>query len=136
MPSKLVVYQPNNPSFVSQIAVMRGTKSKLSKCPQRAAALANSRPISPSPIIPKRISLRGMKSILLSADGEIVHGCIRQHAVVNNCHQCASNTSGVGMLDHVASVDDAFCALLHQFVGAPQDFDFGRFSPTAHQHWL
>src|SRR5450432_3223742 len=118
MPSKLVVYQPNNPSFVSQIAVMRGTKSKLSKCPQRAAALANSRPISPSPIIPKRISLRGMWSILLRADSEKVHGCIRQQAVVNNRHQRTSNPSRVGVLDHIASVDNPFCALLHQFVGA------------------
>src|SRR5437868_14965748 len=41
--------------LVSQMPTMRGATSKSSRCAQRAAALANSRPIKPQPIIPNRM---------------------------------------------------------------------------------
>src|SRR5690606_4479644 len=100
------------------MAVISGSKSRSSRWHQRAVALASSLPIRPRPMMPNRIlrRARGMTGL------QITGGFLRRRAVVNDSHERARHTGGVGVLDHVASVDNTLRPLLHNRVGALQDF--------------
>src|SRR5438034_1089309 len=54
---KFCWYQPKSAGLVSQIPLRTGLKERSRRWHQRAIAEANSRPIKPQPMMPKRISL-------------------------------------------------------------------------------
>ena len=79
-------YQASTSGLVSQTTASSGRTPRSARCTQRAAALANSRPIRPPPIRPKRTTRSAM------ARSSISLRVIAARVVV---------------LDHVAAVDDA-----------------------------
>src|SRR5437867_747358 len=98
MPAKLVSNQRNKTELVSQTPTTLGWKFRSVKWHHRAVALANSRPISPQPIMPNRISLL---VIFPSSD---VDGPLWSNAFVDDRHECSSNPLRMLMLNDVPAV--------------------------------
>src|ERR1700752_2356448 len=103
MVGMLDLNQPNAVSFVSQTATMTGRTSKSFKWIQRAAALANSRPNNPRPIIPNRRSL-GIALVFL----EVGHSGINICSFVHDTHERPGYRGRLFTPDDVSTVDDVF----------------------------
>src|SRR6516164_5960954 len=94
----------NAVSFVSQTATMTGRTSKSFKWIQRAAALANSRPINPRPIIPNRRSLV-ITLVFLDVGQSGINICSFVH---DDTRESPGHRSRPFMLDDVSTVDNIF----------------------------
>ena len=107
-------YQASTPGWCRRRATISGRTSRSARCSQRAAADANSRPIRPQPMMPKRTT--------------------RPHRACARRHQRARHAARVGVLDDVAAVDDAGGALLHQRPRCARASRRRRPAAAAHEH--
>src|SRR5579859_5727993 len=94
-----------------------------SKVHQRAVATANSRPIKPPPMMPKRTLVLPMSAgsgrSPLHRREDMLRGC----TLVDDLHEGARDRRRVLVLDDVSPVDDARSALLHEIVGSFENLD-------------
>jgi hypothetical protein len=59
---------------------------------------------------------------------------VHTQILVNNAHQRPRDGGGFGVLNDVATVDDAGCALSEQIVGALQDFPISHLAAPTYEH--
>src|SRR2546425_12595385 len=57
-------------------------------------------------------------------------------SVMDNRHQCSDDRRGIGMLDHISSINNPRRSLLHEFMSTPQDFFFRRLPAATNQYWF
>src|SRR5688572_22742269 len=117
---------------VSHAATIRGLKSSPTRWFHRAAADANSRPISPHPITPKLMTRSLI--VLSSASLENRHRLLGRCVVVDESHQRARHPRGIRVLDDVSTIDNPACSLAHHFEGSPEDLLVRRAPPAAHEN--
>src|SRR5919201_2958967 len=118
-------YQASTSGFRSQTTAISGRTPMSARWTQRAAALANSRPINPPPTTPKRM-------IRSAIQHRKCFDC--RGTVVYDRHQRAGHRRGVFVLDDVPPVDDAGGAEADHHLGPAEDLLVGCASAAADEH--